>query len=144
VSDTKTAISCSRRTQERHGCLTRPKLSSGASYDARAWVTSDSTICGIRTPRSSYALVQTPRVVSERLGHSTIGITLDAYSHGLAGMREDAARRIDAALGAVVGGRASDTIASTAETDLKQSAYVESKAPETRALNRQDRYTTRV
>lgn len=39
-----------------------------------------------------------PKVVSERLGHSTIGITLDVYSHVLPGMQEEAARRIDGAL----------------------------------------------
>ncbi len=39
-----------------------------------------------------------PKVVSERLGHSKIGITLDTYSHVLPGMQEDAAQRIDMAL----------------------------------------------
>jgi integrase len=39
-----------------------------------------------------------PKVVSERLGHANIGITLDVYSHVLPGMQEDAARRVDAAL----------------------------------------------
>ena len=39
-----------------------------------------------------------PKVVSERLGHSTVGITLDVYSHVLPGMQEDAARRVDVAL----------------------------------------------
>src|SRR5213078_4403692 len=39
-----------------------------------------------------------PKVASERLGHSKIGITLDLYSHVLPGMQEDAATRIDAAL----------------------------------------------
>jgi integrase len=36
-----------------------------------------------------------PKVVSERLGHSTIGITLDIYSHVLPGMQEEAAARLD-------------------------------------------------
>jgi hypothetical protein len=31
-----------------------------------------------------------PKVASERLGHSRIGITLDLYSHVLLGMQEDA------------------------------------------------------
>ena len=44
-----------------------------------------------------------PKVVSERLGHATIGITLDTYSHLLPGMQEEAARSIDAALAAVSG-----------------------------------------
>ncbi|MEE8530661.1 MAG: site-specific integrase [Hyphomicrobium sp.] len=39
-----------------------------------------------------------PKIVSERLGHSTIAITLDTYSHVLPGMQEDAAAKIDAAL----------------------------------------------
>lgn len=39
-----------------------------------------------------------PKVVSERLGHSTVGITLDVYSHVLPGMQEDAAHRVDVAL----------------------------------------------
>lgn len=39
-----------------------------------------------------------PKVVSERLGHSKIGITLDTYSHVLPGMQEDAAAKIDTAL----------------------------------------------
>ena len=32
-----------------------------------------------------------PKVASERLGHSRVGITLDLYSHVLPGMQEDAA-----------------------------------------------------
>jgi len=39
-----------------------------------------------------------PKIVSERLGHSTVAITLDTYSHVLPGMGEDAARLIDASL----------------------------------------------
>ncbi len=38
-----------------------------------------------------------PKVASERLGHSKIGITLDLYSHVLPGMQQDAVSRIDAA-----------------------------------------------
>jgi integrase len=36
-----------------------------------------------------------PKIVSERLGHSTVGITLDVYSHVLPGMQEEAAGKID-------------------------------------------------
>ena len=39
-----------------------------------------------------------PKVASERLGHSHVGITLDLYSHVLPGMQEDAAARVDEAL----------------------------------------------
>lgn len=37
-----------------------------------------------------------PKIVSERLGHSSIAITLDTYSHVSAGMQEDAAATVAA------------------------------------------------
>lgn len=37
-----------------------------------------------------------PRVVQERLGHSAVSITLDIYSHVVAGMQTDAAERVAA------------------------------------------------
>jgi hypothetical protein len=43
-----------------------------------------------------------PKVVSERLRHSKVGITLDLYSHVLPGMQEDAAARVDGALKAAL------------------------------------------
>ena len=36
-----------------------------------------------------------PKVVSERLGHANIGITLDIYSHVLPGLQEAAADKFD-------------------------------------------------
>ncbi len=39
-----------------------------------------------------------PKVVSERLGHATVAITLDTYSHVLPGMQEETDESIDAAL----------------------------------------------
>jgi integrase len=45
-----------------------------------------------------------PKVASERLGHSKVGITLDLYSHVMPGMQEDAAARVDAALQAAMNG----------------------------------------
>ncbi|HVB59951.1 MAG TPA: site-specific integrase [Ktedonobacteraceae bacterium] len=36
-----------------------------------------------------------PKVVQERLGHSSISMTLDTYSHVLPSMQQDAARKID-------------------------------------------------
>ena len=39
-----------------------------------------------------------PKIASERLGHSKVGITLDLYSHVMPGMQEDAAARVDDAL----------------------------------------------
>ncbi len=43
------------------------------------------------------------KVVSERLGHSTISITLDIYAHTIPNMQADAAARIDAALAGHLG-----------------------------------------
>ena len=40
-----------------------------------------------------------PKVVQERLGHATIAITLDTYSHVVEGMQREAASRLDALLG---------------------------------------------
>ena len=45
-----------------------------------------------------------PKVVSERLGHASIGITLDMYSHVMPGMQEEAAEKIDAGLRAALAG----------------------------------------
>ncbi len=39
-----------------------------------------------------------PKVVSERLGHATISITLDTYSHAIPAMQEEAAEQVAALL----------------------------------------------
>jgi integrase len=47
--------------------------------------------CGaILPPRSSVH----PKVASERLGHATVSITLDTYSHAIPAMQEEAAALI--------------------------------------------------
>jgi integrase len=51
-----------------------------------------------------------PKVASERLGHSKVGITLDLYSHVLPGMQEDAAARVDEAFRAAVNKRAAKDV----------------------------------
>ncbi len=51
---------------------------------------------GTLTPRSSLAQAFTPKVVSERLGHSTIAITLDTYSHAISALQEAAAEKVAA------------------------------------------------
>jgi integrase len=43
-----------------------------------------------------------PKVAQERLGHSSVGITLDLYSHVLPGMQEDAAAKVDAMMRAAI------------------------------------------
>ena len=40
-----------------------------------------------------------PKVVSERLGHSNISVTMDTYSHVLPGLQEAAAQTVDEQLG---------------------------------------------
>nr|WP_096231208.1 tyrosine-type recombinase/integrase [Thermoanaerobacterium sp. RBIITD] len=37
---------------------------------------------------------ENPKVVSERLGHANIGITLDIYSHVLPDMQEEATKKL--------------------------------------------------
>ena len=46
-----------------------------------------------------------PKVASERLGHSKVGITLDLYSHVLPNMQADAAAIVDVALTAALNKR---------------------------------------
>lgn len=61
--------------------------------------------------RHSYATLmlsqgEHPKIVSEALGHSTIGITLDTYSHVLPGLQAEAAERLAATLKAARAKRA--------------------------------------
>jgi integrase len=46
-----------------------------------------------------------PKIASERLGHSKVGITMDLYSHVMPGMQEDAAARVDRDLADVINRR---------------------------------------
>jgi integrase len=43
-----------------------------------------------------------PKVVSERLGHSSVAITLDFYSHVLEGMQAEGASKVDEAIQAAL------------------------------------------
>ena len=46
-----------------------------------------------------------PKIVSERLlGHASIAITMDTYSHAIPGLQQDAAQRIDVALRNAIAG----------------------------------------
>jgi integrase len=49
-----------------------------------------------------------PKVASERLGHSKVGITLDLYSHVLPGMQAEAAAAVDKAVQAALQKRAAN------------------------------------
>lgn len=42
-----------------------------------------------------------PKIVAERLGHASIGTTMDLYSHVLPDMQEESVRKLDEALGRV-------------------------------------------
>ena len=46
-----------------------------------------------------------PKIAQERLGHSSVGITLDLYSHVLPGMQGDAIAKVDAKLQAALNKR---------------------------------------
>jgi integrase len=46
-----------------------------------------------------------PKVVSERLGHTTVSITLDVYSHAIPGIQQDAASTVAALVGTADSGR---------------------------------------
>ncbi|HHY38460.1 MAG TPA: site-specific integrase, partial [Clostridia bacterium] len=55
------------------------------------------TFHGLRHTHATLLLTQNvhPKVVSERLGHSTVGMTLDTYSHVIPNMQKEAALKID-------------------------------------------------
>lgn len=61
----------------------------------------------LRHGHASHLLVRGvhPKVVQERLGHASISLTLDTYSHLIPSMQSDAAAEIDAALQKVTKGR---------------------------------------
>ena len=39
-----------------------------------------------------------PKIVQELLGHSTIGVTMDIYSHSMPSLQEEAVTRLDTLL----------------------------------------------
>jgi len=49
-----------------------------------------------------------PKIVSERHGHSTVGITMDVYSHLLPGLQEEAVGKVAAALQEAIDKRLAD------------------------------------
>ena len=56
------------------------------------------TLHGLRHTHATLALAAGihPKVVSERLGHSTVALTMDVYSHAIPAMEEEAAVKIAA------------------------------------------------
>ena len=64
-------------------------------------VTASLTTRGLRHTHATMLLEAgiNPKVVSERLGHTSVATTMDIYSHVLPDMQEKAALAIDEALG---------------------------------------------
>jgi integrase len=60
----------------------------------------DMTLHRLRHSHASHMLAANvhPKIVQERLGHSSIGVTIDIYSHLLPNMQSEAAAAVDAAL----------------------------------------------
>ena len=66
-----------------------------------------------------------PKIVQERLGHSSVATTLDIYSHVLPGLQEAAARRFDEGLESAL---AKAQVAEVVEENVgKMSAILPSK-----------------
>jgi integrase len=55
---------------------------------------------GLRHSHASHMLIENihPKIVQERLGHSSIAITMDIYSHVMPNMQTEAAAKVDAVL----------------------------------------------
>lgn len=68
------------------------------------------TLHGLRHSHASHMLASNihPKVVQERLGHSSIAITMDIYSHLMPNMQGEAAAAVDVALRAAINKRTDD------------------------------------
>lgn len=82
------------------GTLLRPSNVSAAISALMKRLGLSLTFHGLRHTHASHLLAENvhPKVVSERLGHANISITLDTYSHLLPSLQEEAARKIDLSL----------------------------------------------
>jgi integrase len=65
---------------------------------------------GLRHSHASHMLASNvhPKIVQERLGHSSIAITMDIYSHLMPNMQGEAAAAVDGALRAAINKRTED------------------------------------
>jgi integrase len=66
----------------------------------RAGLDTDFRLYDLRHTHATLLLLagEHPKIVSERLGHASITITLDTYSHVLPSMQQESARKLDAML----------------------------------------------
>jgi len=63
-----------------------------------------------------------PKIVSERLGHASVSITLDTYSHVLPGLQKAAAERFDQVLSGVEEGRGSNPVADAPDAEAENTS----------------------
>jgi hypothetical protein len=86
--------------------LSRPSLASSLAFlffsAGKINVTINRAVSLTVQTFSSCVIGVGTKIVSERLGHSSVGITLDTYSHLLPGMQQDAVRLIDTVLGTAI------------------------------------------
>jgi len=77
-----------------------PDTFSGAWRKLQSDAAIDCGFHGLRHTHATQLLRQGvhPKIVSERLGHASVAITLDLYSHLLPGMQEDAAAKLNRVL----------------------------------------------
>jgi integrase len=87
------AVQLLRRVRVRQNEM---RLALGRDYDAQGLVAMDPFPRTAPHPRHIDAV--RPKVVSEGLGHATIGITLDTYSHVLPHMQLEAAQKLNTLL----------------------------------------------
>ena len=68
------------------------------------------TVHGLRHSHASHMLASNvhPKIVQERLGHSSIAITMGIYSHLMPNMQVDAADAVDGVLRAAINKRSKD------------------------------------
>lgn len=68
------------------------------------------TLHGLRHSHASHMLASNvhPKIVQERLGHSSIAITMDIYSHLMPNMQGEAAATVDGAMRAAISKLADD------------------------------------
>jgi len=100
-----------RQTDATHVCLLdtgEPWSPHGLTLEFRRLIKASGLprirLHGLRHGHATHLLAANihPKVVQERLGHSSIAITLDLYSHVLPGLQQEAAASIDATLGSAL------------------------------------------
>lgn len=79
----------------------------GRSIPQKEWRV---TLHGLRHSHASHMLASNihPKIVQERLGHSSIAITMDIYSHLIPNMQGEAAAAVDVAMRAAINKRTDD------------------------------------